>query len=127
MDAGRHVSNHDVLKEALRNQESKKKKKKKKKKKNTEQSHSLGKNVVCAIFSCAYYCYYLSDRKIALYAHAKSHETRTGVHFRIPHSIIKASLFVNIFSNIKPLNSKRKTCSDCVCAANLCLRCSRMQ
>ena len=32
MDAGRHVSNHDVLKEALRNQESKKKQKKKQKK-----------------------------------------------------------------------------------------------
>ena len=45
MDAGRHVSNHDVLKEALRNQESKKKKnkqknKKKKQKKNTHRTVS---------------------------------------------------------------------------------------
>ena len=38
MDAGRHVSNHDVLKEALQNQESQKKKKKKKKKKKYTQN-----------------------------------------------------------------------------------------
>ena len=48
MDAGRHVSNHDVLKEALQ-----KKKKKKKKKKNTQNSLTVSAKMWYVPFSHA--------------------------------------------------------------------------